>query len=147
MSPVAVGDLSAFRSSSKKILHGLPMHEGIYQCQRYKLLLFLFCFSPMPISTSSSGLFKSPELISFPQLSSLYIHGNSLWHRLILPSYGWNGLHVLSVEAGGLQLTFILTAIVMLKMQKLLVLFAVFWRHRFWWFYLSHILVIKVVSI
>jgi hypothetical protein len=41
--------------------------------------------------------------------------------KLILPSYGWNGLHAMCVEAVGLQLTFVLTSPVMMKMQKLFV--------------------------
>jgi len=54
------------------------MHEEIHQCQRYKLLLFLFCFSSMPISTSLSGLYTVLSLSAFLQVSSLYIHGNNI---------------------------------------------------------------------
>jgi len=57
------------------------------------------------------------------------------------------GLHAMCVEAVDLQLMFVVTSPVMLKMQKLLVLFAVFWHHLFLWSYLSHIPVVKVVSI
>ena len=95
-----------------------------YQCVKksIRLLLFLFCFSSVPISTSSSGLFKVLSLSAFPRcllFLSMETAGDTV--RLILPSYGWNGLHATLVEAVGLQLTFVLTSPVILKMQKLLI--------------------------
>jgi hypothetical protein len=58
----------------------------------------------MPISTSSSGLYKVLSLSAFPQVSSVFISMETTGEtiRPLLPLYGWNGLHAMCVEAVGL---------------------------------------------
>jgi hypothetical protein len=97
------------------------MHEEIHHCQRYKLPSFLFCFFSMPRLLRQVYI-KSRAYQLFPRhllFMSMETTGDTV--RLILPSYGWNGLNAMCVEAVGLQLMFVVTSPVMLKMQKLLI--------------------------